>query len=106
MEVDVDVSGMVCPQPAAIVRRCLAELDPGDALVVEGDYPPAERSIRRTCYRHGFRVDDAAMSGEAGTGDGVGPSATEDRFALRITVTEAAADSMAANEDSPEANIE
>ncbi len=60
---EVDVRGEVCPRPALIVRRALSELDPGDRLLVRGDYPPAERNLRRTCYRHGFQVaagpDDA-----------------------------------------------
>jgi tRNA 2-thiouridine synthesizing protein A len=74
--VELDVSGLVCPQPVAVVRRCLAELEAGEELVVTGDYPPAERSIRRACYRHGFRV-------------GEGPPTDEEvAFSLRILVTE------------------
>jgi tRNA 2-thiouridine synthesizing protein A len=74
--VEIDVSGLVCPQSSAVVRRCLAELEPGDELVVRGDYPPAERSIRRSCYKHGFEV-------------GRGPEAGgEKEFSLRIVVTE------------------
>lgn len=63
----IDVTGEVCPRPALIVRRALSELEPGDRLLVRGDYPPAERNLRRTCYKHGFEVaagpedaDDAA----------------------------------------------
>lgn len=72
----VDVTGEVCPRPALIVRRELAELDPGDELVVEGDYPPAERNLQRTCTKHGFEVtaSDANTAGET--------------FELCITVTE------------------
>jgi len=74
--VELDVSGLVCPEPAAVVRRCLAELEPGDELVVTGDYPPAERSIRRTCYRHGFDVEQ-------------GPDTDADEeFSVRIRVTD------------------
>jgi tRNA 2-thiouridine synthesizing protein A len=73
--VELDVSGLVCPQPVGVVRRCLAELEAGEELVVVGDYPPAERSIRRACYKHGFRV-------------GQGPEADGDEtFSLRIRVT-------------------
>lgn len=72
----LDVSGLVCPQPTAVVRRCLAELDTGDELVVTGDYPPAERSIRRSCYKHGFAVADGP------------PQVDEETFSLRIRVTE------------------
>jgi tRNA 2-thiouridine synthesizing protein A len=75
-DVELDVSGLVCPQPVAVVRRCLAELEAGEELVVTGDYPPAERSIRRACYRHGFRV---------GRGP---PTDGEGEFSLRIRVTE------------------
>lgn len=53
--VELDVCGMVCPQPVAVVRRALDALDTGE-LVVVGDYPPAARSIRRSCYRHGYDV--------------------------------------------------
>ncbi|MEF8782163.1 MAG: sulfurtransferase TusA family protein [Haloarculaceae archaeon] len=76
---ELDVSGLVCPQPVAVVRRCLAELEPGEELVVTGDYPPAERSIRRACYKHGFRVGD----GPPTDGDG--------EFSLCIVVTESSA---------------
>jgi tRNA 2-thiouridine synthesizing protein A len=75
--VQLDVSGLVCPQPVAVVRRCLAELETGDDLVVVGDYPPAERSIRRTCYKHGFEV-------------GAGPPTDDGEFSLRIRVTPSA----------------
>lgn len=71
----VDVTGEVCPRPALIVRDRLSELSTGDTLVVRGDYPPAERNLRRTCDRHGFEVAD---------GDG-GDDGT---FELRITVTD------------------
>ncbi|WP_458209905.1 sulfurtransferase TusA family protein [Haladaptatus sp. NG-SE-30] len=70
------MSGLVCPQPVLIVRRCLQELDPGDELTVVGDYPPAERSIRRTCYKHGYEVSDGSESN------------SETKFSLRICVTE------------------
>jgi tRNA 2-thiouridine synthesizing protein A len=71
----VDVTGEVCPRPALIVRRRLSDLEPGEALLVRGDYPPAEENLRRTCRKHGFDVD------EAGDGDG-------DDFELRIAATE------------------
>ena len=72
---EVDVTGAVCPKPALIVRRCLQTLDEGDELLVTGDYPPAERNLRRTCHKHGFAVTD-------------GPDDADDTFQLRITVTE------------------
>lgn len=72
---EVDVVGEVCPRPALIVRRRLSELDPGDELIVRGDYPPAEQNLRRTCEKHGFDVTTAE-------GD------DEDNFALKISVTE------------------
>jgi tRNA 2-thiouridine synthesizing protein A len=76
---EVDVTGEVCPRPALIVRRELADLDPGEDLLVRGDYPPAEENLKRTCTTHGFEVDAAEET-------------SEDRFELRITVTEDAAD--------------
>ncbi|SEW29970.1 sulfurtransferase TusA family protein [Natrinema salifodinae] len=76
----VDVSGTVCPLPVRIVRRCLEELETGEELVVTGDYPPAERSIRRTCHRHGYAV--------AAADDGTSDDA--ETFSLRIRVTEQA----------------
>jgi tRNA 2-thiouridine synthesizing protein A len=72
---ELDVSGTVCPQTVLIVRRCLAELDPGEELRVVGDYPPAERSIRRSCHKHGLDVSTEPPS-EPGT-----------EFALRIRAT-------------------
>lgn len=74
--VQIDVSGLACPRPVLVVRRCLQELDPEDKLVVVGDHPPAERSIRRTCYKHGYDVTDGP------------PRDADDEFSLRIRVTE------------------
>jgi len=71
----VDVTGEVCPRPALIVREHLEGLEPGDELIVRGDYPPAERNLRRTCNRHGYDV----------TG---GQDADGRSFELRIRVTE------------------
>jgi tRNA 2-thiouridine synthesizing protein A len=76
---EVDVTGEICPRPALIVRRVLSELEPGDEVLVKGDYPPAERNLRRTCYKHGFQV-------AAGPGD----SDDSDDFELQIRVTEEA----------------
>ena len=73
---ELDVTGLVCPKPVAIVRRCLVELDAGEEVTVIGDYPPAARSIRRTCYKHGYRVADHPAEG--------------DEFTLVIEVTEKA----------------
>lgn len=70
----VDVTGEICPRPALIVREELTEMEGGDELLVEGDYPPAEQNLRRTCERHGYTVE---------TEDG-----TADTFQLRITVPE------------------
>jgi len=68
----VDVRGEVCPRPALIVRDELDGLDAGETLVVEGDYPPAEENLTRTCTTHGYDVEPA----ESG----------DDSFELRITV--------------------
>ncbi|MEF8776488.1 MAG: sulfurtransferase TusA family protein [Haloarculaceae archaeon] len=75
---EVDVTGEVCPRPALIVRDRLATLEAGEDLLVEGDYPPAENNLKRTCRKHGYEVVDAGADEEAG-------------FALRITVTDDAA---------------
>lgn len=74
----VDVRDEICPRPALIVRQELSELEPGDTLVVHGDYPPAERNLRRMCDKHGFDVS---------TGD---IDVTDDEFVLRIEITDAA----------------
>lgn len=73
---EIDVSGTVCPQTVLVVKRCLAELSPGEELTVVGDYPPAERSIRRSCHKHGYPVSTATTADP------------EAEFALRIRVTE------------------
>lgn len=73
----VDVTGEVCPRPALIVRRRLAELGPGETLVVRGDYPPAEQNLRRSCETHGYDV----RAGDADDGEG---------FELHITPTDSA----------------
>lgn len=71
----VDVTGEVCPRPALIVRRRLEGMEPGEKLVVRGDYSPAERNLRRTCAKHGFEV--TAPEG-----------ADDDTFTLHVRVTE------------------
>jgi tRNA 2-thiouridine synthesizing protein A len=75
----VDVTGEVCPRPALIVRRELTGLSPDEELLVVGDYPPAERNLRRTCSKHGYDVTD------------VPDEASADAFALRIVPTAEAA---------------
>lgn len=59
MREELDVTGEVCPRPALIVRDALEDMDPGDELVVTGDYPPAEQNLRRTCEKHGYSVTAA-----------------------------------------------
>jgi tRNA 2-thiouridine synthesizing protein A len=71
---EVDVVGEVCPRPALIVRRRLAELDSEDRLRVTGDYPPARENLRRTCEKHGFEVSEVETEGQ-------------DTFELEIRVT-------------------
>jgi tRNA 2-thiouridine synthesizing protein A len=83
----VDVTGEVCPRPALIVRRELAELDAGDELVVRGDYPPAERNLRRMCRKHGFAVSNAD-GGDHADGDGRAADGDGDAFELAVEVTE------------------
>lgn len=73
----VDVTGEVCPRPALIVRRELTELEDGETLVVEGDYPPARKNLKRSCEKRGYDVVGAE------TGD-------DTTFKLRITATEQA----------------
>lgn len=72
--IHTDVRDEVCPRPALIVRRNLADLESGDTLAVQGDYPPAERNLRRMCEKHGFDVAD----GDAPDGE----------FELHVHVTE------------------
>lgn len=79
----VDVTGEVCPRPALIVRRELSAMEPGDELLVRGDYPPAERNLERTCTKHGYEVTVADDRGASET------------FELHITVTEDASESEA-----------
>lgn len=52
----VNVTGLVCPLPVRVVRDHLDELSQDDEMVVVGDYPPAEQSIRRACLKHGYDV--------------------------------------------------
>jgi tRNA 2-thiouridine synthesizing protein A len=75
----VDVRGEICPRPALLVRQELVDLEAGDTLVVRGDYPPAERNLRRMCDRHGYEVGGAGAES-----DGAVP---DDEFELRVRVT-------------------
>lgn len=72
----LDVTGEICPRPALLVREALETLEPGDELLVTGDYPPAERNLRRSCAFHGYEVE--------------GVEDNDDTFTLRIAVTEEA----------------
>lgn len=90
-EVELDVSGLVCPQPVLVVRRCLAELETGAELVVTGDDPPAQRSIQRTCHKHGYAVATESH-----------PDAADGTFTLRIRVTADATRAATAAPDSDE----
>lgn len=74
MREELDVTGEVCPRPALIVRDVLEDMEPGDELVVTGDYPPAEQNLRRTCEKHGYSV--IAAEGQS----------DEDSFTLQIGV--------------------
>lgn len=74
--VDLDVSELVCPETVAAVRRCLAEMEPGETLVVTGEDPSVARTIRRTCYKHGFDVSETERKKEG--------------FALAIRITDSA----------------
>ncbi|WP_137285684.1 sulfurtransferase TusA family protein [Halorussus salinisoli] len=79
----VDVTGEICPRPALIVRRELSGMEPGEELLVQGDYPPAERNLQRTCTKHGYEV--TAVDDEDAS----------ETFELRITLPETASDSEA-----------
>lgn len=73
--VDLDIRGLVCPRTVAVVKRALTAMDPGEQLAVTGDDPSAARSIRRSCLKHGYKVQTTANSGD-------------EAFTLLITVTE------------------
>ena len=92
----VDVTGEICPRPALIVRRELSDLDADETLVVEGDYPPAERNLRRSCETHGFEVRDADDRVEPG----------DDTFGLLITTAsdETASDQNSSDETASDQN--
>lgn len=73
----LDVTGEICPRPALLVRETLKELEPGEELLVTGDYPPAERNLRRSCSFHGFAVEAVETPDDT-------------TFQLKIVVTEEA----------------
>lgn len=77
MREEIDVTGEVCPRPALIVRNALEEMDPGDELLVTGDYPPAEGNIQRTCEKHGYEV-------------GKPEAENDDSFTLKIAIPDQA----------------
>lgn len=52
----VDVSGLACPQPVAVVRQRLETLTPGETLLVDGSDAATAASIRRACETHGYDV--------------------------------------------------
>jgi tRNA 2-thiouridine synthesizing protein A len=90
---------MVCPQPTAIVRRCLVELEPGDELEVVGDYPPAKRSIQRSCFKHGFDVREADSVAEGGVEASSDAGGDAETFRLHIRATDEASIEPPADRD-------
>ncbi|MFZ5688119.1 MAG: sulfurtransferase TusA family protein [Bacillota bacterium] len=56
----LDLVGEICPVPLILTQRKVAEMDSGDSLILETDYPRAVRNIMDWCRNntHLYRVEE------------------------------------------------
>jgi tRNA 2-thiouridine synthesizing protein A len=66
MDIRLDVTGLCCPLPLVRLRKLAGTLEQGQQVVVIGNDPIFESSIRDYCQAHGHAVlDVAAQAGDA-----------------------------------------
>ena len=52
----LDTSGTVCPMPAFKTRKEVLQLEPGEMLVITGDFPPAVENVIRIAEQNGCTI--------------------------------------------------
>lgn len=60
---NLDTSGTACPMPAFKTKKEIGGLQPGDQLVVTGDFPPAVENITRVARQAGCTVVREVIDG-------------------------------------------
>ncbi len=60
----LDTSGQVCPMPAALTKRKIDAMLPGQVLEVTGDCAPSLETIEKWAKNHGHEVLEASKSGD------------------------------------------
>ena len=64
VEKQLDTSGTVCPMPAFKTRKETMTLQPGDRLVVTGDFVPALENVARVAIQAGCVVVSKMIEGD------------------------------------------
>ena len=62
----LDSLGAVCPFPLIEAKQVMAELEPGEALVIDFDCTQATESIPQWAADEGHEIRDFHRSGDAG----------------------------------------
>lgn len=61
----LQVLGMVCPFPLVEAEKAMAELLPGDELIIDFDCTQATESLPRWAVQNGHSVIDFKQTGDA-----------------------------------------
>ncbi|CAB3395702.1 sulfurtransferase TusA family protein [Kyrpidia spormannii] len=61
----LQVLGYVCPFPVVEAEKAMANLAPGDELVIDFDCTQATESLPRWAMQHGYRVTAFEQTGDA-----------------------------------------
>ncbi|MHA1340967.1 MAG: sulfurtransferase TusA family protein [Promethearchaeota archaeon] len=54
--IKLNVTGKVCPLPAAETRKALKKMDSGQILEIEGDFEPALENVIKMAEKNGAKV--------------------------------------------------
>ena len=54
----IDVSGVCCPLPLIHLAQAVASMKPGEILLIRGNDPIFEPTVRDFCHAHGHAVVD------------------------------------------------
>ncbi|MGQ4875607.1 MAG: sulfurtransferase TusA family protein [Promethearchaeia archaeon] len=60
----LDCSGLVCPMPVAKTKRTLIEMNSGDILEINGDFPEAGENIKRFAENQGHQILKFKIDGD------------------------------------------
>ena len=63
-ELQIDVRGMLCPEPLKVVRNKIREIDSGDSLRIFATDPTTQRDFRTFCHFMGHQLVVENQEGE------------------------------------------